>query len=95
MLDYVMLRHMPGSIYSDSVYRCQSCGQGPVIAGDGFLMNRCWNCGRYHHATDLPSLDLSWLRKKLASFWTRVKAIWKTTPIEDGIAASETLGGVK
>ena len=48
MLDYVLMRHMPGSIYSDSAYRCQGCGKGPVMAGDGFLMNRCLNCGRYH-----------------------------------------------
>jgi ribosomal protein L37AE/L43A len=73
MLDYVMLQHLPGSIYSDSIYRCPSCGQGPVMAGDGFLMNRCLNCGRYQHATDLGRCDLSWVRRQVAGVWQRIK----------------------
>ena len=95
MLDYVLMRHMTGSIYSDSAYRCQSCGQGPVMTGDGFLMNRCLNCGQYHHAIDLPSLDFSWLHKQIAKFWMGVKALWKTKPIDTVIAACEPLEGVK
>lgn len=95
MLDYVLMRHLPGSIYSDSIYRCQSCGQGPVMAGDGFLMTRCLNCGRYHHATDLPGLDFSWLRKKMDSFWVHVKALWKSASSETSIAACEPVGGGK
>lgn len=95
MLDYVLMRHLTGSIYSDSIYRCQSCGQGPVMAGDGFLMNRCLNCGRYHHATDLPSLDFRWLRKKMDSFWVRVKALSKPASSETSVTACEPVGGDK
>jgi len=73
MLDYVMLQHLPGSIYSDSIYRCPSCGQGPVMAGDGFLMNRCLNCGRYQHAADLGGFHFSWAHKQVARAWKRIK----------------------
>lgn len=89
MLDYVMLQHLPGSIYSDSIYRCPSCGQGPVMAGDGFLMNRCLNCGRYQHATDLGGVDFSWIRACSARLWKRVKGWFVPRPSRDFGGLSE------
>ena len=83
MLDYVMLQHLTGSIYSDSIYRCPSCGQGPVMAGGGFLMNRCLNCGRYQHATDLGGLDFSWIRTLAARLWQRIKSWFVPRPSRD------------
>ena len=93
MLDYVMLQHLPGSIYSDSIYRCPSCGQGPVMAGDGFLMNRCLNCGRYQHATDLGGLDFSWIRSRGLRLWQRVKKWLVPREIRDVAGFSESVGG--
>jgi hypothetical protein len=95
MLDYVMLQHLPGSIYSDSIYRCPSCGQGPVMAGDGFLMNRCLNCGRYHHATDMGGLDFSWIRTRGLRLWQRVKKWLVPREIRDVAGFSESVGGAK
>jgi hypothetical protein len=95
MLDYVMLQHLPGSIYSDSIYRCPSCGQGPVMAGDGFLMNRCLNCGRYQHATDLGGLDVSWIRTRGLRLWQRVKKWLLPREIRDVAGFSESVGGAK
>ena len=95
MLDYVMLQHLPGSIYSDSIYRCPSCGQGPVMAGDGFLMNRCLNCGRYQHATDLGGLDFSWIRRRGLRLWQRVKKWLVPKEIRDVAGFSESVGGAK
>jgi len=95
MLDYVMLQHLPGSIYSDSIYRCPSCGQGPVMAGDGFLMNRCLNCGRYQHATDLGGLDFSWIRTRGLCLWQRVKKWLLPREIRDVAGFSESVGGAK
>ncbi len=95
MLDYVMLQHLPGSIYSDSIYRCPSCGQGPVMAGDGFLMNRCLNCGRYQHATDLGGLDFSWIRTRGLRLWQRVKKWLVPREIRDVAGFSESVGGAK
>ena len=95
MLDYVMLQHLPGSIYSDSIYRCPSCGQGPVMAGDGFLMNRCLNCGRYQHATDLGGLDFSWIRTRGLRLWQRVKKWLVPKEIRDVAGFSESVGGAK
>jgi hypothetical protein len=95
MLDYVMLQHLPGSIYSDSIYRCPSCGQGPVMAGDGFLMNRCLNCGRYQHATDLGGLDFSWIRTRGLRLWQRVKKWLLPREIRDVAGFSESVGGAK
>lgn len=101
MLDYVMMQHLPGSIYSDSIYRCPSCGKGPVMAGDGFLMNRCLNCGRYQHATDLAGFDFSWVRKQAAKAWTHIKGCFaprleKQSKSIEGINLScELAGGVK
>ena len=95
MLDYLMMQHLPGSIYSDSIYRCQNCGQGPVMAGDGFLMNRCLNCGRYHHATDLVGFDFSWLRSKVSGLWRWIKAWFAPVAIEELNLGCETKGGVK
>jgi hypothetical protein len=95
MLDYVMLQHLPGSIYSDSIYRCPSCGQGPVMASDGFLMNRCLNCGRYQHATDLGGLDFSWIRTRGLRLWQRVKKWLVPREIRDVAGFSESVGGAK
>ena len=95
MLDYVMLQHLPGSIYSDSIYRCPSCGQGPVMAGDGFLMNRCLNCGRYQHATDLGGLDFSWIRTRGLRLWQRVKKWLVPREIRDVAGFNESVGGAK
>jgi hypothetical protein len=95
MLDYVMLQHLPGSIYSDSIYRCPSCGQGPVMAGDGFLMNRCLNCGRYQHASDLGGLDFSWIRTRGLRLWQRVKKWLVPREIRDVAGFSESVGGSK
>jgi hypothetical protein len=95
MLDYVMLQHLPGSIYSDRIYRCPSCGQGPVMAGDGFLMNRCLNCGRYQHATDLGSLDFSWIRTRGLRLWQGVKKWLMPKEIRDVAGFSESVGGAK
>ena len=95
MLDYVMLQHLPGSIYSDSIYRCPSCGQGPVMAGDGFLMNRCLNCGRYQHATDLGGLDFSWIRTRALRLCQRVKKWLVPREIRDVSGFSESVGGAK
>jgi len=95
MLDYVMLQHLPGSIYSDSIYRCPSCGQGPVMAGDGFLMNRCLNCGRYQHATDLGGLDFSWMRTRGLRLWQRVKKWLVPRETRDVAGFSESVGGAK
>ena len=95
MLDYVMLQHLPGSIYSDSIYRCPSCGQGPVMAGDGFLMNRCLNCGRYQHATDMGGLDFSWIRTRGLRLWQRVKKWLVPREIRDVAGFSESVGGAK
>ena len=47
MMDLMLLSHCSGMIYSDSSYRCRACGQGPVMAGDGFLYDRCLSCGFY------------------------------------------------
>lgn len=89
MFDYVMLQHLSGSIYSDSIYRCPSCGQGPVMAGDGFLMNRCLNCGRYQHATDLGGVDFSWIRTSAERLWKRVKGCFGSVPSQDVGGLSE------
>ena len=75
MLDYALMGNLRGSIFSDSIYRCRSCGQGPVMLGDGFMMNRCGNCGSYQHATDLVGFDFSWLKSAMSSLWQRIK-VW-------------------
>ena len=101
MLDYVMLQHLPGSIYSDSIYRCPSCGKGPVMAGDGFLMNRCLNCGRYQHATDLGGFDFRWVRKQAARAWKQIKGYFgprlekQSKSIEGLNLSCESAGGMK
>ena len=74
MLDYFMMQHRPGSIYKESTYRCPNCGTGPLRTGDLFLMNRCFNCGRYQHETDFGGCDLVWVRKQGAKAWQRLKA---------------------
>lgn len=100
MLDYVMLQHLPRSIYSDSIYSCPSCGKGPVMAGDGFLMNRCLNCGRYQHATDRGGFDFSWVRKQVAWAWRRIRGRLargigrKSGGVEELNLRCESAGGV-
>jgi len=89
------MQHLPGSIYSDNTYRCPSCGSGPVMAGDGFLMNRCLNCGRYQHATDLVGFDFSWLHSKWSSLWRRIKAWFAPAPLEDPPSCCKVPGGVQ
>ena len=95
MLDYLMMQHLPGSIYSNRIYRCQSCGQGPVMAGDGFVTSRCLNCGRYHHGTDLVGIDFRWLRKMVLNLWNRLKSWLKPMPSEELNLSCETNGGLK
>ena len=91
MLDYVQMGYLRGSIYSDSFYRCQSCGQGPVMAGDGFMMNRCGNCGWYQHSTDLAGFDFSWLRKVFGALWQRIKA-WTKPKVAAGSCDTDVAG---
>jgi len=71
------------------------------MAGDGFLMNRCLNCGRYQHATGLGGFDFSWVRKQAARAWKQIKCrftprIEKQSKSIEGLNLSiESAGGMK
>lgn len=52
MIDHMLVSFYPGMIYPSGNYRCQLCGQRGLAVGDGFLMGRCLNCGRYQHVDD-------------------------------------------
>ena len=69
MMDLMLLSHCSGMIYSDSAYRCRACGQGPVMAGDGFLYDRCMNCGFY---SSYEPIDLG-LGKLMGKIVARIK----------------------
>lgn len=101
MLDVLMMQHLPGSIFSDRSFRCHGCGQGPVMAGDGFMMNRCLNCGRYQHATELGGFDFTWVHARVMRPWRRLKLSLECRSNRDGNglgqlkATCEESGGVK
>ena len=80
MLDYVMLQHIPGTRLRAGIDRCVSCGQGTVMAGDGFLMNRCLNCGQYQHATDVVGWNWRYLWKKCCEFLRAMTRVFAKAP---------------
>jgi hypothetical protein len=92
-MDYMMMQYLPGSIYSSSV-RCRNCRQGRLMAGDGFLMNRCLNCGRYQHAIDPVPFDFSWVRSKVRRLWARVSN-WASSEPNDLNFKAALSGGVQ
>jgi hypothetical protein len=52
------LSALPVFFYSDASLRCVSCGSGPVSIADGFMTQRCSNCGRYSHPEPAMNIDL-------------------------------------
>lgn len=62
------------SILSDSAHRCCRCGQGPVMAGDGFMMSHCMNCGNWQPSTEPLGISIGVLKEKLAAWFGRTKA---------------------
>ena len=48
MMDMLIHSAYPGRHFSAFISgRCHRCGQGMVVASDGFMMVRCDTCGRY------------------------------------------------
>ena len=74
MLNHLLMSHLTGSFYSSHTHLCSNCGSGPLMVGDGFLVDRCLNCGRYQHVPDLVVIDLGWLGSKLAVVWKAIKS---------------------
>jgi hypothetical protein len=60
------------------------------MAGDGFLMNRCLNCGRYQHATDIGGFDFSWIRNQTSRIWKRLKGLF----VANSCGRVDELGGL-
>ena len=63
------------SIFSDTAHRCCRCGQGPVMAGDGFMMSHCMNCGNWQPAVEPLSIGFGWIRDKVSGWLGRAKAM--------------------
>ena len=47
MIESILINHIPASLNPKHAHRCQHCVTGHVVAGDGFSMGRCIECGRY------------------------------------------------
>lgn len=48
MMDMLIHSAYPGRNFSAFISgRCHCCGQGMIVACDGFMMVRCDTCGRY------------------------------------------------
>lgn len=96
MLDTALYCSYPGLVLGDSRHRCAYCGQGPVMAGDGFLMDRCMNCGSWRPSNfEGPSLrDILWgVKSALKSIAAKVKTKFgksrlDVTSLSEGVAAS-------
>lgn len=75
MVDTANFLAYPSLILSDNAHRCRYCGQGPVMAVDGHLMDRCANCGSWGLSSG-SGLDLgpilAKLRLALGSAWRRL-----------------------
>ena len=61
----------PGMFYCDRYHRCRRCGQGPLMASDGFLMVHCLNCGSYHCSSEPFDLGLAELSGRVAAWFKR------------------------
>ncbi|MGE0175123.1 MAG: hypothetical protein AB7T49_20175 [Oligoflexales bacterium] len=95
MLDYALMGYLPGSIYSDRMYPCQVCGHKSLMTGDGFLMTRCMNCGRFQHAIDSVGMDFSWLQLKIVGLWKRIRERFTSAPREALKVNFESGGGIQ
>lgn len=72
MLDLTLYSSMAGRHPLNSRGGCKFCEQGPVITGDGFLMNRCMNCGSWqHHDNGIPKFQ--GLRASTAKFFKAIR----------------------
>lgn len=62
------------SILGDSAHRCCRCGQGPVMAGDGFLMSHCMNCGNWQPSAEPLGISFGPFKDRLVAWFGRAKA---------------------
>jgi len=72
MLDYMMLG-TPEMIYGGSAYRCRRCSSGPITTSDGFMMERCINCGHWQHSLETVDYGFGRVRDSFRGFLKRLK----------------------
>ena len=74
MLNMAMYGASHRALPGDSAYRCRYCSSGPVIGGDGFLMDHCMNCGSWQNYSEPIGPRLSSVKKAVVAWLKKVKA---------------------
>ena len=95
MMDMLIYSAYPGRHFSAFISgRCHRCGQGMIVASDGFMMVRCDTCGRYlaNEPSDfgfgLKPMSAA-LKDAFRSLKRRVVAAIKKAPKTSGAVMSE------
>lgn len=75
MIDLLLHSAYPGRYFSGFYTgRCPRCGQGMIVASDGFMMVRCDNCGRYlANESHDSGFGLPPIKTALKDFFVRAK----------------------
>ena len=74
MLETAIYSAYTQAFLGDSAHRCRYCGGGPVMGGDGFLMDHCMNCGNWQSATEPLSLGFSAAKNRVVNLFKKATA---------------------